>query len=78
MRPRKRSFAKANPASVEVSTTLIVMIVQTTRELRRPRKKFTSGLVSTRPKFAKNELPGVNGGGVLLIASSARVAMTNM
>ena len=42
LRPRKRSFAKAKPASVEKSTTLSVMAPATRNELIRA---FSNGTV---------------------------------
>ena len=78
LRPRNLSLAKANPASVEVMSTLSVTATQTMSELTRPSQKWTSSMPSTRLKLSRKLPPGVNGGGVSWIWSLLRVAMTNM
>jgi hypothetical protein len=67
--PRKRSFAKAKPASTEVSTTLTVTAPATIVEFNKPVRSLTSVSAVARSKLSMKDDPGVIGGGVSLIAS---------
>ena len=78
LRPRKRSLAKAKPASVEKSTTATVTLAETSTELTRPRRKCASSLASSRSTFSPRLPPGVSTGGSPPMVSLVRVATTNM
>jgi hypothetical protein len=71
-------LAKANPARVEVSTTLSVTTDATISELPTPLKKCTSSFCRTRPKFSQKCPPAVTGGVGSLIESWLRVPMMKM
>ena len=75
-RPLNFNLANANPASIEVMTTLTVTDEHTITELIRPWMKLTSDFSNARPRLSQNEAPKVNGGVGSLMASWLRVAMT--
>src|SRR5829696_8007659 len=77
-RPRKRSLAKAKPASDEKNTTDKVTVAETSTELIMPVTNTASGLASRLLMLVLRLPPGVSGGGTEVIASFVRVATTNM
>src|SRR5690606_37182220 len=77
-RPRKRSLAKANPASAEVSTTATVATEATRRVFSSARPNWTSSLAKTRSMLPASWSPGSSGGGTLRISLLAREAITSM
>jgi hypothetical protein len=78
LEPRKRSLAKANPASDEKNTTLTVTQPATMAELSMPVRKCASALAKRRSRLPGRLPPGVTGGGTWPIASLERVATTNI
>ncbi len=75
LRPRNRSFAKANPANVDVRTTETVTVDDTTREF--VSANSISVLPKTLPRFSSRLPPGSRAGGILLICEVSWDAATN-
>src|SRR6516165_9689602 len=75
LRPRKRSFAKAKPASVEVNTTLAVTVTATRVEL--VRASHISVCENALRRFSSRWLPGTSAGGTLAMAELSREAATS-
>ncbi|BCB81930.1 hypothetical protein Pflav_083400 [Phytohabitans flavus] len=78
LEPRKRSLAKAKPASEEKNTTEMVTEPATIAELIMPVRKWASALAKSRSTLPGRLPPGVTGGGTWPIASLDRVATTNI
>ncbi len=75
-RPRKRSLAKANPASVEESTTPAVTTPETISELSSALP--ISACWSASPMLWNRFGPGVNAGVVELSSELERLAATSV
>ena len=75
VRPRKRSLAKANPASVENSTTDTVIVPATISEFPSASAKSVSS--KTRAMFSNRCPPGTRTGGTLPTASDVCEETTN-
>ena len=58
--PRKRSFAKAHPASVEKRTTDAAITVELKIEFHSAGQKFTAGLLTTVMALAMKLPPGIH------------------
>src|SRR6266498_2902205 len=76
LRPRKRSLAKANPASVEVSTTDTVTTDETMNELMSA--SFISVSWNALVRLVIRFAPGSRLGGTLLICALSCEAATNV
>jgi hypothetical protein len=74
--PRKRSLAKAKPASEEKNTTDSVTQPETMTELSRPLPRLASSLAKTARRLVPSRPPGSSGGGILKISSLLSVAPT--
>jgi hypothetical protein len=78
LRPRKRSLAKANPASELNSITDSATTPEASAELASPRAKCAGSVANSRWKFSGRLPPGSSGGGTSPTTSLVRVATTSI
>ena len=76
LRPRKRSLAKAKPASVQNSTVAAVISPETSSELTSARPMLCCSIAVAT--LVHRSSPGSSGGGQTFISAIGRLAATSM